>query len=138
MDPSPHTATGQAATGGRPHVLVAEDEPHLARLLEALLDEREIRVSVVGTGSEALDRLRAERSIGLVLLDLMMPDTDGLAVLETLRDDPATADLPVLVLTGRGEDDLRERARELGVEGYYTKPFSPRRLLDRVREICRT
>lgn len=138
MDPSPQTAPGQAATGGRPHVLVAEDEPHLARLLETLLDEREIRVTVAGTGGEALERLRADPAVSLVLLDLMMPGTDGLAVLEALRGDPATADLPVLVLTGRGEDELRERARELGVEGYYTKPFSPRRLLERVRELCRT
>lgn len=131
MDPSPPTATGAP-----PHVLVAEDEPHLARLLESLLAERALRVSVVATGEQALDRLRADPSISLLLLDLMMPGTGGLAVLEALRSDAATADLPVLVLTGRGESELRDRARELGVEGYYTKPFSPRRLLERVQELC--
>lgn len=134
MDPSPPTATG-----ARPHVLVAEDEPHLARLLVSLLEGEDwIGVSAVGTGGEALEKLRADRDVSLLLLDLMMPGTDGLDVLEALRSEPATAGLPVLVLTGRGEDELRDRARELGVEGYYTKPFSPRRLLERVRELCRT
>lgn len=133
MDPSPSPATGAPT-----HVLVAEDEPHLARLLESLLVEHSLRVSVVGTGAEALERLRRDPVPSLLLLDLMMPGTDGLAVLESLRSDAATADLPVLVLTGRGEEDVRERALELGVQGYYTKPFSPRRLLERVRELCPT
>ena len=131
MVPSPRTATGSP-----PHVLVAEDEPHLARLLSSLLAERGLRATVAGTGKEVLERLRSGPGFSLLLLDLMMPGTDGLEVLEALRDDPAGADLPVLVLTGRGEDELRDRARELGVEGYYTKPFSPRRLLDRVQELC--
>lgn len=130
MDPSPPTATGAP-----PHVVVAEDEPHLARLLASLLGRRSIRVSVAATGEEALELIRTEPGVSLLLLDLMMPDPDGLAVLETLRTG-AAPDLPVLVLTGRGEDELRARARELGVQGYYTKPFSPRRLLDRVRELC--
>lgn len=132
MDP-----TAQSTATSRPHVLVAEDEPHLARLLDTLLSERSLRVSVADTGEEALERIRADRSLELVLLDLMMPDTDGLAVLEELRADEATADLPVLVLTGRGESELRDRALELGVDGYFTKPFSPRKLLARVRELCR-
>lgn len=130
-------ASPQPATGDRPHVLVAEDEPHLARLLASLLADRSVRVSTAATGEQALERARSDPSLSLVLLDLMMPGTDGLAVLTALREDAATADLPVLVLTGRGEDDLRDRARELGVQGYYTKPFSPRRLLERVGELCR-
>ncbi len=131
MDPSPRTATAPP-----PSVLVAEDEPHLARLLSTLLAERGFRTTVAATGEEVLERIRSGSGCSLLLLDLMMPGTGGLEVLEALRDDPAGADLPVLVLTGRGEDELRNRARELGVEGYYTKPFSPRRLLERVQELC--
>lgn len=131
MDPSPRTATAPP-----PSVLVAEDEPHLARLLSTLLAERGFRTTVATTGEEALERIRSGSGCSLLLLDLMMPGTGGLEVLEALRDDPAGTDLPVLVLTGRGEDELRNRARELGVEGYYTKPFSPRRLLERVQELC--
>lgn len=130
-------ASAQPATGPRPHVLVAEDEPHLARLLSSLLSESSLRVSTAATGEQALDRARSDPSLSLVLLDLMMPGTDGLDVLAALRRDAATSELPVLVLTGRGEDDLRDRAQALGVQGYYTKPFSPRRLLERIRELCR-
>lgn len=133
MDP-----TARSTATSRPHVLVAEDEPHLARLLDTLLSERSLRVSVADTGEEALALIRSDRSVELVLLDLMMPGTDGLAVLEALRSDGTTSELPVLVLTGRGEADLRDRAQELGVEGYFTKPFSPRKLLKRVRELCRS
>lgn len=131
MDPSPRTATAPP-----PNVLVAEDEPHLARLLSTLLAERGFRTTVAATGEEVLERLRSGPGVSLLLLDLMMPGPDGLEVLEALRNEAASADLPVLVLTGRGEDELRDRARELGVEGYYTKPFSPRRLLERVQELC--
>lgn len=118
------------------HVLVAEDEPHLARLLATLLDQRDIRVTVTTTGPDTLRRLRDDPTIRLVLLDLMLPGLDGLEVLERMRETRRGADAPeVLVLTGRGEPDLRERALALGARDYLTKPFSPRGLMTRIAEL---
>lgn len=118
------------------HVLVAEDEPHLARLLSTLLAERGLRVTVTSTGPDTLRVLREDPSIRLVLLDLMLPGFDGLEVLERLRDSERGDGGPaVVVLTGRGEPDLREKALALGAHDYLTKPFSPRGLVTRVTEV---
>ena len=118
------------------HVLVAEDEPHLARLLSTLLVDRGLRVSVTSTGPDTLRVLREDPSVRLVLLDLMLPGLDGLEVLERLRTDEGSSDGPaVMVLTGRGEPDLRDRALALGALDYLTKPFSPRGLVTRVTEV---
>lgn len=118
-----------------PHVLVAEDEAHLARLVETLLEREPVRVTTVSTGPEALERIRTDRSIRLVLLDLVLPGMDGLEVLRKVRSEGAT-DVPVLVLTGKGGTELREQALALGATDLVTKPFSPRALVDRIRTLC--
>lgn len=118
-----------------PHVLVAEDEAHLARLLETLLEPEPLRVTTVSTGPEALERIRTDPSIRLVVLDLLLPGMDGLEVLEGARAAGAD-DVPVLIVTGRGGTDLRERALALGATDLVTKPFSPRRLVKRIRRLC--
>ena len=118
------------------HVLVAEDEPHLARLLSTLLVDRGLRVTVTSTGPETLRVLRDDPSVRLVLLDLMLPGLDGLEVLERLRGEgPPGGGPAVMVLTGRGEPDLRDRALALGALDYLTKPFSPKGLVSRVTEV---
>lgn len=122
----------------RPHVLVVEDEAHLARLLGELLAPLAVRVTCVRDGAGALEHIRADPTLRLVLLDVMLPGMDGLDVLRAAREERDGGDLPVIVLTGRGEADLRDRALELGATDLFTKPFSPRALVGRVREICRT
>lgn len=130
-------STVETTEEGRPHVLVVEDEAHLARLLEELLAPLGVRVTCVRSGPEAMEHLRAEPGPRLVLLDVMLPGMDGLDVLRAAREERDDAELPVIVLTGRGEPDLRERAFELGATDLFTKPFSPRTLLERVEEVCR-
>lgn len=126
----------RSSSDDRPHVLIAEDEAHLSRLLEDMLAREPVRVTTVHTGSDALEQIRSDRSISLVLLDLVMPGMDGLEVLEAARSHRSVTDLPILVLTGKGETHLRERAVALGATEFLTKPFSPRSLVTRIREHC--
>ena len=130
-------STVETTEEGRPHVLVVENEAHLARLLEELLSPLGVRVTCVRSGPEAMEHIRVEPGPRLVLLDVMLPGMDGLDVLRAAREERDEAELPVIVLTGRGEPDLRERAFELGATDLFTKPFSPRALVERVEEVCR-
>ncbi len=126
---------GADAPGPRPHVLIAEDELHIARMLATLLEDAAIRVTVAGDGLEALERIRGDDSISLVILDLLMPGMGGMDVLrETRRRDRA---LPIIVLTGKGQTDVREEALELGATELFIKPFSPRKLVNRILELCK-
>lgn len=120
--------------GGLPHVLVAEDEPHIARMLETLLDDAGIRVTLVRDGETALETIRSDETISLAILDLMMPGLSGLEVLRETRR--TAASLPVIVLTAKGESEVRDQALELGATEVVTKPFSPRKLVHRVKELC--
>ena len=130
MNPSPRNGTS------RPRILVADDEPHIRRVLETLLETSGFDVESVCDGAEALDRLRdPERVYALVLTDLMMPERSGLEVLEGVSRMEHRRDLPVVVLTAKGQDADRERAVALGASDFLTKPFSPKKLLGRILEI---
>lgn len=121
--------------GGRaPHVLIAEDEVHIARMLGTLLEEASMRVTVTTDGASALEFIRSDPTIELVILDLMMPEMSGLDVLRETRR--RTEELPVIVLTAKGESDVRDEALTLGATELFIKPFSPRKLVSRVRELC--
>lgn len=127
-------APAGAAEGAPPaHALVAEDEPHIARMLETLLEDAAFRVTLVGDGRSALETLRADASIGLAILDLMMPGMSGLDVLREARS--LAEELPIVVLTARGETSIRREAEALGATEVFIKPFSPRKLVARVREL---
>lgn len=120
----------------RRRILVADDEPHIRRVLETLLETSGFEVDAVADGSEALMRLRdPSQSYDLVLTDLMMPERSGLDVLAGLRQMTHRGGLPVVVLTAKGQDADRERAEALGAADFLTKPFSPRKLLARIVEI---
>jgi len=119
---------------GDRHVLVADDEPHIGRILQLKLERGPYRVTLVPNGREALQRLEGTESIDFVLLDIMMPYVSGLEVLEELRKLPARRATPVIVLTAKGQDADRERALELGADDYFTKPFSPSKLVARIDE----
>lgn len=120
----------------RRRVLVADDEPHIRRVLETLLESSGFAVDSVGDGAEALSRLRdPSRVYALVLTDLMMPGRSGLDLLAGLATMEHRAGLPVVVLTAKGQDADRQRAEALGAADFLTKPFSPRKLMARIVEI---
>jgi CheY-like chemotaxis protein len=117
------------------HVLVADDEPHIGRIIKMKLEQGPFRVTLAYDGREALDALERETDIGLVLLDLMMPHLSGLDVLSAMRTHPRWRDLPCIILTAAGQEQQHRRAMELGVNEFLTKPFSPKRLYTRAAEL---
>jgi two-component system, OmpR family, alkaline phosphatase synthesis response regulator PhoP len=127
--------TEASAAPANRHVLVADDEPHIGRILQLKLESGPYTVSLVGNGREALDKLEGDDPIDLVLLDIMMPFVGGLDVLAQLRRMPHRSDIPVIILTAKGQDADRTNAMELGATDFFTKPFSPRKLLSRIDEL---
>ncbi len=115
-------------------ILVVDDEPEIAELERYHLARAGHRVVTAANGWEALAEIRRERP-DLVLLDLMLPDLDGFGVCEILRRDPATATLPVVIVSAWSSGDSRNLGLELGALDYVTKPFSPPGLVTRVNRI---
>ena len=117
-------------------MLVADDEPHIGRIIKMKLEQGPFRVTLVYDGREALDALEREPDIGLVLLDVMMPHLSGLDVLAAMKADPRWRDLPCIILTAAGQEAQHRRALELGVSEFLTKPFSPKKLYARAAELA--
>src|SRR4029450_4052003 len=117
------------------HVLVADDEPHIGRIIKMKLEQGPFRVSLAYDGREAIDVLEHEPDVCLVLLDLMMPHLSGLDVLSTMRADERGRDIPCIILTAAGEEQRHTRAMHLGAGGLLTKPFSPKKLYARAAEL---
>jgi two-component system, OmpR family, phosphate regulon response regulator PhoB len=118
------------------YVLVVEDEPDIAALVAFHLARESYRVRTVGDGAEALAAVAHERP-DLVVLDLMLPRISGTDVLRELRRRPATADVPVVLLTARKEEQDRIEGFSLGADDYVSKPFSPQELVLRVGAVLR-
>ena len=118
------------------HVLVADDEPHIGRIIKMKLEQGPFRVTLAYDGQEALDTLEREGDIDLVLLDLMMPQLSGLDVLQRIRADARFKDLPCIILTAAGQEAQHRRAMELGASEFLTKPFSPKKLYARTAELA--
>lgn len=123
------------AAADRAHILVADDEPHIGRIIQMKLEQGPFRVTLAFDGAQALEALERDRDVRLVLLDLMMPNISGLDVLARIRSNPRWRDLPCVILTAAGQDAQRERAMSLGATDFMTKPFSPKRLLQRTAEL---
>jgi two-component system alkaline phosphatase synthesis response regulator PhoP len=117
------------------HVLVADDEPHIGRIIKMKLEQGPFRVTLAYDGREALDVLDRESDICLVLLDLMMPHLSGLDVLAAMRQNPRLRDLPCIILTAAGQEQQHTSAMELGANDFLTKPFSPKKLYSRAAEL---
>ena len=118
------------------HILVVEDDPDIAELLRHYLERASHEVEVVTQGSDALPRVR-ERQPDLVILDRMLPGLDGLEICRLLRAQPATADMPVMMVTARAEESDRIVGLELGADDYITKPFSAKEVVARVNALLR-
>ena len=117
-------------------ILVVDDEEDILELLEYNLKKDGYTVSCVGTGEDALASVQS-LAPDLIVLDLMLPEMDGLEVCRTLKRDPGTALIPILMLTAKGEEADIVAGLELGADDYVTKPFSPRVVLARVRAVLR-
>lgn len=115
-------------------ILVAEDEPHIAKLVAFKLGKEGYEVQVAKNGQEALDLLPT-RPWALVILDVMMPLKDGWEVLKAIRADQKHAKLPVLMLTAKGNSQVEANAAELGATAVLRKPFDPNELAATVKRM---
>jgi two-component system phosphate regulon response regulator PhoB len=120
----------------RERILLIEDEPDIAEVLQYNLDKEGFEVAVERRGDTGLEAIRREPP-DLVLLDLMLPGIDGLELTRLVKRDPATARLPIVMLTAKGEELDRIVGLELGADDYITKPFSPREVVLRVKAVLR-
>ena len=134
--PQQADAVQDVADRGPIHVLVADDEPHIGRIIKMKLEQGPFRVTLAYDGREALDVLEREGDVSLVLLDLMMPQLSGLDVLERIRADQRLKELPCIILTAAGQEQQHRRALELGASEFMTKPFSPKKLYARTAELA--
>jgi DNA-binding response OmpR family regulator len=119
----------------RIHVLVADDEPHIGRIIKMKLEQGPFDVTLAYDGREALETMEADPEIALVLLDVMMPHINGLDVLARLREDDRWRSVPCIVLTAAGQEQHHQQAMALGANEFLTKPFSPKKLYARAAEL---
>lgn len=117
-------------------VLIAEDEPNIVESLSFVLGREGFEVSAALDGQAALERLRADPP-DMVILDVMLPRVNGFEVLKQVKSDPSLRSIPVIVLTAKGQAHDRRMAEELGVDGFMTKPFSNREIVEQVRRLAR-
>lgn len=117
----------------RQKILVVDDEPAIVEILETNLQRSGFDVISAGTGREALEKLRKDQP-HLVLLDLMLPDTDGFEVAREIRE---MGEIPIIMVTAKGEDVDRILGLETGADDYIVKPFNPREVVARIHAILR-
>jgi DNA-binding response OmpR family regulator len=110
------------------HILVADDEPHIGRIIKMKLEQGPFRVTLAYDGQEALDFINSDEHVDLALLDLMMPKLSGLDVLRRIREQEKFKFLPCIILTAGGDAKHERDALELGATEFLTKPFSPKKL----------
>ena len=110
------------------HVLVADDEPHIGRIIKMKLEQGPFKVSLAYDGEEALEFINNGEHIDLALLDLMMPKLSGLDVLRKVREQERFNSLPCIILTAGGDAKHERDALALGATQFLTKPFSPKKL----------
>ncbi len=115
-------------------IVLAEDEPQIARLVEFKLKKEGYQVTWKENGEEALEAIKADRP-DLILLDVMMPVMDGYEVLRQLKKDENLKSIPVIILTARAQEGDVVKGIDAGAEDYITKPFHPTELLARVNRI---
>jgi two-component system phosphate regulon response regulator PhoB len=117
-------------------VLIVEDDEDILQLLDYNFRSAGFEVATAGDGLDALAKIRRQRP-DLVLLDIMLPGADGFEVCKNIKRDPKTAQVPVIMLTARGEEVDRIVGLELGADDYVVKPFSPRELILRARAVLK-
>ena len=117
-----------------PKILIVDDEPHMLRVTELSIKKGGYQIVIGRNGKEALE-LAAREKPNLIVMDVSMPEMDGLTALTQLKANPETAKIPVIMLTVRGQAMARQQAEQSGAAVYLTKPFSPSQLLAEVRRL---
>jgi len=117
-------------------VLIVEDDPDIVDILSYNLKQADLKVTSVPDGSSALAEVK-RRLPDLILLDLMIPKVDGLEVCRLLKGEPETKNVPIIMITAKGEEVDRIVGLELGADDYIIKPFSPREVVLRVRSVLK-
>lgn len=117
------------------HLLVADDEAHIGRIIKIKMEQGPFRVTLAFDGQEAVDVLEQEERIDLVVLDLMMPRLSGLDVLDRIRSTERLKEIPCIILTAAGQEDYERDAREGGATDFLTKPFSPKKLYTLIAQL---
>ena len=118
----------------QPHIALVDDDPKIRELTAKYLSDQELSVKTAANGSE-LDELMKNNNISLIILDLMMPEESGLNICQRLRVN--NVDIPIIMLTAKGDEVDRIVGLEMGADDYLPKPFNPRELLARVNAILR-
>ena len=113
-------------------ILVADDEPFIVRSLTFVLKKQGYKTITATDGEEAVTKIQEEKP-DLVCLDVMMPKKTGFEVCQEVRANPELSDLYIIMLTARGQEADRERGLRLGVNEFMTKPFSPSKIIERVK-----
>lgn len=117
-------------------VFVVEDEKNIVELLRFNLEQEDYRVLSEMRGDFALEKIRKEQP-DLILLDIMLPELDGIEICKILKQNPKTKNIPIIILTAKGEELDKIIGLELGADDYVTKPFSPRELMARIKAVLR-
>ncbi|MGH2772193.1 MAG: response regulator transcription factor [Actinomycetota bacterium] len=115
-------------------LLIVDDEPGVRSLVKMTLESQNYEILEASNGREALDQARQHHP-ELILLDVAMPQLSGLEVCREIKSDPAMSDVKILMLTARSQQSDEQGGVEAGADGYFTKPFSPISLLEKVDEI---
>lgn len=121
---------------GNKKILVVDDEPDIVELVTYNLKKEGFEVTSATDGEEALIKIRKGK-FNLIVLDLMLPGMQGMELCRVLRNDPGTENLPIIMLTAKGEEVDRILGLEIGADDYISKPFSPRELVARVKAVLR-
>jgi len=114
-------------------ILVVDDTRLIQNLTKMTLVKVGFAVSVASNGQEALDKIKVDRP-DLIILDIMMPVMDGFEVCRRLKEDSSTQDIPVIFLTAKGQEADRTKGLEYGAVDFITKPFSPRKLIEKINK----
>lgn len=117
------------------HVLIAEDEPNIVESLSFILEREGCEVTAVFDGRAVIDKIATLRP-DLIILDVMLPKMNGFDVLKWIKANPDLADIPVMVLTAKGQEKDRKTALELGADAFVTKPYSNREVVERVIKLA--
>ena len=115
-------------------ILIADDKPEVLELVRVSLEGEDYQIIDASDGKEALEKIKKEKP-DIVLLDIVMPKVDGFEVLSQLKKDIKLKEIPVIMLTARGQKLDKDKGRELGAQDYIVKPFSPSHLLYKIEEV---